>query len=149
MIIFNPNASVDKLIPLSLHFIYDVTCLVDSMVAVSFSEAKEIKLVNIVSGIVSQTIGTDYVLDGITQRQGKMICCACEHGIFLHDPNGITSTTIVKGGITRLNYVTTFKDNIYHTNCETDTVRCYETSGEKVWEYRDTNILKKTVWCNC
>ena len=52
-------------------------------------------------------------------------------------------TTFVKqSNLPYGSYITTCGDKIYQTNGDTSTVTCYTIKGEKLWEFKDTSVLK-------
>ncbi|CAC5397247.1 unnamed protein product [Mytilus coruscus] len=42
-------------------------------------------------------------------------------------------------------YVATFRDNIYHTNNETNTVTCYNLQGKIQWTFHNKSVLKSPL----
>ncbi|XP_052101088.1 uncharacterized protein LOC127735040 [Mytilus californianus] len=122
----------------------DVSCIDDRTIAISYNYYPfQIEIINISSKQTEKLINTSSMCYGITNGQRKLIYCLYGKGIMSVDFTGDDVSTIVKQPeMTVWNYVTASGDKLYRTNPVTDTVTCYNTTGEKVWEYNDKSVLK-------
>ncbi|CAC5411428.1 unnamed protein product [Mytilus coruscus] len=122
----------------------DVSCIDDRTIAISYNyHPFQIKIINISSKQTEKLINTSNRYYGITNGQRKLIYCLYGKGIMSVDFTRDDVSTIFKQPeMTVWNYVTASRDKLYRTNPANDTVTCYNTTGEKVWEYNDKSVLK-------
>ncbi|CAC5373384.1 unnamed protein product [Mytilus coruscus] len=144
LVIHNANGLFDCEIPVP-HSPIDVTCIEENTVAVTHNiEPYHIEIINIANRKIVKRIKTSNVSYGITNKGGRLLYYELGRVIQIADvTNESTVTTVVKvDGEHHWDYVTTLKDKIYHTSYNSNTVTCYEVTGQKVWEYQDKLILK-------
>ncbi|XP_063431447.1 uncharacterized protein LOC134714133 [Mytilus trossulus] len=142
LFILSENESLESKINVSERPV-DVTCIDDKTIALSHSYPMQINIINISSKQIEKKIRTSTSCYGITNEQGRLVYCANGIGIQSVDFSGDDVSTIVKEPkMSDWNYVTVSGGKLYHTNRSTDTVTCYNTIGEKAWEYNDKSFLK-------
>ncbi|XP_063435844.1 uncharacterized protein LOC134716767 [Mytilus trossulus] len=143
--VLNENETLECKINVSRRPV-DVTCIDDKTITITHNDPYSIfkfDTINISSKQIEKEIGYFSCCCGITNDPGRLIFCSSGRGIPSIDFAGNNFSTIVK--IPRMsdwNYVTVSGGKLYHTNHSTDTVTCYSTIGEKVWEYNDESFLK-------
>lgn len=122
----------------------DVCCIDDTTIAIShLCFTTQIEILNISSEQKEIPIRTSNECYGITNEQGRLIYCLKKTGIQSVDVSGDDAFNVVKQPrMSKWNYVTASGDKLYHTNPTTDTVTCYNITGEKIWEYNDKSVLK-------
>lgn len=122
----------------------DVSCIDDKTFAISYNVyPSKIGIINLSSAPQENKIGTTNMFYGITNRQGRLIYCSRGKGIQSVDFIGNNACTIVEGReMLDWSYVAASGDKLYHTDPTTNTVTCYNITGEKGWEYKDDSILQ-------
>jgi sugar lactone lactonase YvrE len=141
LVILNEDGTLDKAIPCSLGYLFDVTCLDDTTVAVSTSNG--IEIIDVESTKTERHIKTSKPCNGITHHNGALVWCEHQRGIQRMKLSDDRVTTFVKqSNLPHGSCITTCGDKIYQTNGDTNTVTCYTIKGEKLWEYKDVSVLK-------
>jgi hypothetical protein len=141
LVILKDDGTLDKVITCSLGYPFDVTCIVDTTVAVSTDNG--IEIISIDSTKTKRHIKTSKPCYGITHHNEVLLWCEQQRGIKKMKLSDDRVTTLVKQrNLPNLSYLTTCGEKIYQTNCNTSTVTCYTIKGEKLWEYRDALVLK-------
>ena len=140
LVILNEDGTLDKVIPCSLGYPFDVTCLDDTTVAVSTDNG--IEIINIDSTITVRRIEISKLCRGITHHNGVSLWCESDRGIQMMILSDVRVTTLVKQeNVWSYSHITTCGDKIYRTNCDSSTVTCYTIKEETLWEYKDVSVL--------
>jgi hypothetical protein len=140
LVILNVDGTLDKVIPCSLGYPFDVTYLDDRTVAVSTTNG--IEIINFNNKKTERRINTDQWSFGITYHNGVLLWCEEKRGIQMMKLSDDRSTTFVKQiNLPSYPYVTTCGGKVYLTNCNTNTVKCYTIKGDKLWEFKDESVL--------
>jgi hypothetical protein len=141
LVILNEDGTLDKEIPCSQSFPFDVTCLDDTTVAISIGNG--IEIININSSKTERHIKTSERCSGIAYHNGVLLWCEHQRGIQMMKLSDDRVTTLVKqNNLPHLSYITTCGDKIYQTIHVNSTVTCYTIKGEKLWEFKDVSMLK-------
>jgi len=115
LVILNDSGTLYKEISRSLSYLFDVTCLGDTTVAVSTYSG--IEIININSTKSERRIKTSKPCDGITHHNGVLLWCEPERSIQMMTLSGCRFTTLVKqSNLPCDSYITTCGDKIYQTN---------------------------------
>ncbi|XP_063435845.1 uncharacterized protein LOC134716768 [Mytilus trossulus] len=143
--ILSKNESLECKINVSSQPI-DVTCIDDKIIAITHNHPDgplKIETINICSKKKEKDIDISGCCYGITNIHGRIIYCSLSKGIqAVHFSGNDHSTIVEQPMMFEWKYVTASEDKLYHTNRITDIVTCYNTTGEKVWEYNDKSFLK-------
>jgi DNA-binding beta-propeller fold protein YncE len=141
LVILNDDGTLDKVIPFSMSYPFDVTYLDNRTVAVSTSNG--IEIINIDTKKTERRINTSQWCYGITYHNGVLLWCEGKRGIQMMKLSDDRSTTLVKQNkLSSESYITTCREKIYQTNRNTNTVTCYTIKGDKLWEFKDESVLK-------
>jgi predicted DNA-binding protein (UPF0278 family) len=140
LVILNDDGTLDKEIPCSLSYPYDVTYLDDRTVAVS--AVNGIEIINIDTKTTERRIKTSQRCYGITYHHGVLLWCEERKGIQMMKLSDDRITTLVKqSNLSSNSYITTCREKIYQTNPNTNTVTCYTIKGDKLWEFKVESVL--------
>jgi DNA-binding beta-propeller fold protein YncE len=140
LLVLNDNGTLDKVIPCSLGYPFDVTYLDDRTVAVSTYNG--ITIINIDTK-TERSINISPRCYGITYHNGVLLWCEQQRGIQMMKLSDNRVTTLVKqSNMPPYSYIATCGEKIYQTNYNTNTVTCYTIKGDKLWEYKDESVLK-------
>jgi hypothetical protein len=121
LIILNDDGTLDKEIPSSLCYPFDVTCLDDTTIAVSTING--IEIININSTKTERRIKIGQPCDGITHHNGVLLWCEYRRGIqMMKLSDGRVTTLIKKSNLPYDSYITLCGDKIYQANYITSTV---------------------------
>ncbi|VDI82375.1 Hypothetical predicted protein, partial [Mytilus galloprovincialis] len=143
LVIHNENGLFESEIPVS-QYPFDVTCIDENTVAVTHNvEPYHIEVIDMANKKAVKKIKTSSKCYGITNEKGKLIFYTYLKGIQTVDvTDESTVTTVVKVDYqNEYNYVTASKDKIYHTYPGSKSIICYTVTGQKIWTYKDDNIL--------
>jgi DNA-binding beta-propeller fold protein YncE len=141
LVILNEDGTLDKVITCSLGYLFDVTCLDDTTVAVSTSNG--IEIIDVESPETERHIKTSNPCNGITHHNGALVWCEHQSGIQMMKLSDDRVTTFVmQSNLPYGSYIAAYGENIYQTNRDTSTVTCYTIKGEKLWEFKDVLVLK-------
>ena len=140
LVILNDDGTLDKEIPCSMGYPFDVTHLDERTVAVSTKAG--IEIINIDTKKTERRISTAQPCYGITYHNGVLLWCEEKKGLQMMKLSEDRNTTLVKQiNLPSLSYVTTSGEKIYQTNPNTSTVTCYTIKGDKLWEFKDVPML--------
>ncbi|CAC5355260.1 unnamed protein product [Mytilus coruscus] len=141
VLILNEDGTLRDGISLSTRNPFDVTCIDDKKVAVSFPNCKQIQIINIATKKVERTIDTASNCYSVSYRDGQLTYCGTGRGIQSVKVSGNFPSTLVKDDtLSNWSYVATPEDKIYYTNRSHHTVTCRSLTGEKMWEYKDQSV---------
>ena len=131
LVILNDDGTLDKEIPCSVGYPFDVTYLDDRTVGVSTSNG--IEIINIDTKKTERRIYTGKSCHGITYHNGVLLWCEQQRGIQMMKLSDDRVTTLVKQtNLPSNSYVTTCGEKIYQTDRNTNTVTCYTIKGDKL-----------------
>ena len=142
LVILNNDGTLDDKITCSPYFSRDVTLIDGSNVAVS--TAGDIRIINIDTKRTERVIKTTSSCYGIAYHKGTLLWCAESRGlnkIGLSDD--IITTLFEDVTLPDQSFLTTFGDKIFQTNLVNNSVTCYTINGGKLWEFRDTSVLRE------
>jgi DNA-binding beta-propeller fold protein YncE len=141
LLVLNDDGTLDKEIPCSLGYPFDVTYLDDRTVAVSADNG--ITIINIDTNKTERRINTSQRCSGITYHHGVLLWCEYQRGIQMMKLSDDRITTLVKqSNLQYGSYIATRGEKIYQTIHYTNTVTCYTIKGDKLWEFKDESLLK-------
>ncbi|CAG2247554.1 unnamed protein product [Mytilus edulis] len=91
---------------------------------------------------IKKTISLDSYIYGIALKDNRLIYSGYDKGIRMINIDDESISGIVRDTMPRGCYTGTFRDNIYHTNNETNTVTCYRLQGEVQWIFKNERVLR-------
>jgi len=140
----NDYGTLYRVITCSLGYLFDVTCLDDTTVAVSTNNG--IKIIHIDSTTSESYIKTSKPCRGIAHHNGVLLWCEYQIGIQMMKLSDDRVSTLVKqDSLPYISYLSTCGDKINQANRDTCTVTCYTIKGETLWEYKDVSMLKDPI----
>ncbi|CAG2241890.1 unnamed protein product [Mytilus edulis] len=89
------------------------------------SEKKCITIIDLEKKQIKKTISLDSNSYGIALKDNRLIYSGSDKGIRMINLNDESICTILRDTMPNDCYIAIFRDNIYHTNNETNTVTCY------------------------
>lgn len=103
----------------------------DNTLAVSSggSDTLSISLIDIQNKQMKETIPVGSYCYGIAIKDIELICSAAADGIQVINMFNNSTSDIVSEQIPSCGYVAVFGDKVYHTNNETDCVKCLDVHG--------------------
>ncbi|CAC5415406.1 unnamed protein product [Mytilus coruscus] len=90
---------------------------------------------------IKETISLDSYNYGIALKDNQLIYSGYDKGIRMINLYDESISDIVRDNMPSECYIVTFRDNIYHTNNETNTVTCYNLQGEIQWNFQNKSVL--------
>ncbi|XP_076115468.1 uncharacterized protein LOC143083127 [Mytilus galloprovincialis] len=142
--VFKPDGSLDFEIR-NIGPVFDVTYIGDNKVAVTsgyHKDFRQINLVDLTTRKVKRTLKVNSINSGVAYSSDKLIYCAGEEGIHMISLNDESITYVTKTKVTSYSYVATFRDKIFYTNCNDDSVTCIDFQGNIQWVFKNANVLK-------
>jgi DNA-binding beta-propeller fold protein YncE len=140
LVILNDDGTLDKVIPCSMGYPFDVTYLDDRTVAVATNNG--IEIINIDTEKTGRRINISQWCCGITYHNGVLLWCEEKSGIqMMKLSNDIITTLVKQSNMPPYSYITTCREKIYQANRNTITVTCYTIKGDKLWEHKDEFVL--------
>ncbi|CAC5406935.1 unnamed protein product [Mytilus coruscus] len=91
---------------------------------------------------IKKTISLDSFNYGIALKDNQLIYSGADKGIRMINLYDESTSDIVRDKMPTGCYTATFRDNIYHTNRETNTVTCYNLEGKLQWTFQNKSVLK-------
>ena len=86
-------------------------------------------------------------IDGMTYKDGRLICSVPDKGIRSISLEDGSVTSIVDCNLPAFSYVTTCGDNIYYTGVSgSNTVTCCDYKGNIQWQFEDKEVLIGATW---
>jgi hypothetical protein len=114
-VILNEDGTLDKVITCSLGYLFDVTCLDDTTVAVSTSNG--IEIIDVESTETEIHIRTSRPCNGIKHHNGTLVWSEHQRGIQMIKLSDDRVTTFVKqSNLPYGSYIAAYGENIYQTN---------------------------------
>ncbi|CAG2231477.1 unnamed protein product [Mytilus edulis] len=114
----------------------------DNTLAVSSNAPCTITIINLETKKMMKSIALDSDIYGIDLKDNRLIYSGSDKGIRMIDLNDESISDLVREAMTSGYYTATCRDNIYHTNNETDTVTCYNLQGKLQWTFHNESVLK-------
>ena len=102
----------------------------------------DITIIDIESQKVMTTISMDTYIYGMGIRGRKIYYCANGKGIKMLNLSDKSVSDITKSKMSSVDYVATYGDKLYYTNCYAHTVTCCDLHGTTLWEFKDRCVLK-------
>ncbi|CAG2214005.1 unnamed protein product [Mytilus edulis] len=100
------------------------------------SRKKCITIIDLEKKQIKKTISLDSYSYGIALKDNRLIYSAEDKGIRMVNLSDESISDVVRDKMAFENNIATFRDNIYHTNNETNTVTCYNLQGEIQWTFQ-------------
>ncbi|XP_071121527.1 uncharacterized protein MAL8P1.12-like [Mytilus edulis] len=114
----------------------------DNTLAVSSNSPDTITIINLETKQMMKSIALDSEIDGISLKGNQLIYSVRGIGIRMIDLTDESISDLVREALTSCCYTATFRDNIYHTNNQKDTVTCYNLHGKLLWTFNNESVLK-------
>ncbi|CAG2214014.1 unnamed protein product [Mytilus edulis] len=114
----------------------------DNTLAVSSDSPCTITIINLETKQIMKSIALDSNIYGIALKDNKLIYSGNDKGIRMINLNDESICDIVREKMPSDCYTATFRDNIYHTNNQTDTVTWYNLHGKLLWTFHNESVLK-------
>ncbi|XP_052065729.1 uncharacterized protein LOC127705450 isoform X1 [Mytilus californianus] len=92
---------------------------------------------------IKKTISLDSTNYGITLKDNGLVYSAHNKGIRMINLHDESISDVVRDKMPSNCYIATFRDNIYHTNYQANTVTCYNLQGEIQWTFKNESVLEK------
>jgi hypothetical protein len=129
LVFLNDDGTLDKEIPCSLRYPFDVTYLDDRTAAGSTDNG--IEIINIDTEKPERRINTSQWCYGIAYHNGVLLWCEVERSIHMMKLSEDRITTLVKQIKPSYSYVTTCREKIYQTNPNTNTSHATRQKGTR------------------
>ncbi|CAG2231472.1 unnamed protein product [Mytilus edulis] len=114
----------------------------DNTLAVSSNNPRTITIINLETKQIMKSIALDSDIYGIALKGNQLIYSSGDKGIRMINLNDESISDLVREATTSCCYTATFRDNIYHTNNQKDTVTCYNLHGKLLWTFHNESVLK-------
>lgn len=149
----NPNGTEDYRFKLRPHTAYDIAYMESENAIVGASIGNGcIILIDLDDRTVKRTI---YLADEDVYNEDEVYSVAVvgskifftgdDKGIQMLDLEDESVRCIVPGVLPSYTYITVFDEKIFHSNCETDEITCYDLNGKVIWTFCDEQILSGPV----
>ena len=140
---YDSNGQLISKLEVKDSWVFDITAIDDSNVAVSGDRGHTIHLIDVDRLQLTRSIYTGDRTYGITCHGGSLICCTFSNGIRSFNMSTRKSIEIIPGSYREFSYTYITSDNnyIYHSNHNTNSVVCYDFNGVKKWCYSN-DLLK-------
>ncbi|XP_052103626.1 uncharacterized protein LOC127737132 [Mytilus californianus] len=117
---------------------WNLTVIETDQIAVSYNTLKYIEVIDFTKMTVLKTVTFKNNCRGISYSDGKIYVVVLREGIVVLDMEGTTLDTIQCDMSVR--NITTIEDRIYYTVPFTSTVKCCTTTGNNIWNFKDTSL---------
>ena len=124
---------------------YDTVYIKDNnTIAVSsgYTDNRCIVIIDIENQKVMTTISMDTSICGMGVRGRTIYYCTSDKGLLMLNLSDKSVSDITKSKMSSVDYVATYGDKLYYTNCYTHTVTCCDLHGTTLWEFKDSCVLK-------
>lgn len=147
--IYNESGNYDKHIKINGNP-YDLTLISPNHIAITHGYlGNTLDLVNLSAGVVELKIptkkfskkGSTYCCFGISYWDDKLYVIVQYVGIVVLDTTG-TALDILAIDVGRGRNIVVFRDRIYYTNRNKNTIHCMNTVGQRIWVYKNKSIVK-------
>jgi DNA-binding beta-propeller fold protein YncE len=124
---------------------YDIVYIKDDNgVAVSSGDKgvnKCIIIIDIESQEIITTIYMDTHIYGMAVRGRTIYYCTGNTGLKMLNISEKSVSEIINSSMSYIYCMATSEENLYYTNCHTDTVTCCDLHGTTQWEFKDERVL--------
>ncbi|CAG2231474.1 unnamed protein product [Mytilus edulis] len=114
----------------------------DNTLTVSTDTPCTITIINLETKQIMKSIALDSNIYGIALKDNKLIYSGNDKGIRMINLNDESICDIVREKMPSDCYTATFRDNIYHTNNQKNTVTCYNLQGKLQWTFHYESVLQ-------
>ncbi|XP_063418462.1 uncharacterized protein LOC134701266 [Mytilus trossulus] len=126
---------------------YGLAVVDSNTIAVSTggSDPHKIYFIDINNAAVHQVFDLKDFCFGLSYHNGSLMCCTYDKGVQIFKiPKRFTRVQLlpIATGSFSYNYVTSNDNSIFHSNCHTNSVVCYEYNGQVKWSYSDSLLRK-------
>jgi DNA-binding beta-propeller fold protein YncE len=124
---------------------YDTVYIKDNnTIAVSsgYGENRCIVIIDIECQKVMTTISMDTSICGMVVRGRTIYYCTSDKGLYMLNLSDKSVSDITKSKMSIVNYLATYADKLYYTNCSKHTVTCCDLHGTKQWKFKDSRVLQ-------
>ncbi|CAG2240317.1 unnamed protein product [Mytilus edulis] len=145
--VFKSDGSLDFFIG-SVDPVFDMTYIGDNSVAVTsgyLCDYLQINLIDLETRNVTKTLKVNSVNSGVAYKDNKLIYCAKENGIKIINLDDESIINLTKTKVTVFSYATTFKDNIFYTHCDDDSVTCIDFQGNTQWVFKNESVIRNPL----
>ncbi|CAG2198769.1 unnamed protein product [Mytilus edulis] len=125
-----------------------MTYIGDNSVAVTsgyLCDYLQINLIDLETRNVTKTLKVNSVNSGVAYKDNKLIYCAKENGIKIINLDDESIINLTKTKVTVFSYATTFKDNIFYTHCDDDSVTCIDFQGNTQWVFKNESVIRNPL----
>ncbi|CAG2215526.1 unnamed protein product [Mytilus edulis] len=125
--------------------VFDIVYIsVDNTLAVTSGGSIEqcIIIIDLEKKEIKKTISLNSNIYGIALKDNQLIYSSEEKGIRLINLNDESIIGIVRDTMPQYCYIAALGNKIYHTNCFSDTVTCYNQQGISQWTFLNKSILR-------
>ncbi|CAG2201116.1 unnamed protein product [Mytilus edulis] len=140
--VFSDKGLQDFRVNLRVHPFDIVYIREDNTLAVSSDSSKCITIIDLERKQIKKIISIDSCIFGIALKDNRLIYSGRDKGIRMINPFDESTSDIVRDKMPNDCYIATFRDKIYHTNIETNTVTCYNIQGRLQWTFQNMSVLK-------
>ncbi|CAC5397268.1 unnamed protein product [Mytilus coruscus] len=105
------------------------------------SDKKCITIIDLKRKQIKKTISLDSCNYGIALKDNQLIYSTYDRDIRMINLDDESISDVVRDKMSSHSYVATFRDNIYHTNNETNIVTCYNLQGKIQWTFQNKRVL--------
>ncbi|XP_063399118.1 uncharacterized protein LOC134683731 [Mytilus trossulus] len=124
--------------------VFDLALIDDNSVAVTsgyFKDCLQINLIDLKTKKVNKPLTVNTVNTGVAYIEDKLIYCSGKDGIQIISLNDASIDNVSKTSIPDNSYVAVFRDNIFYTDCNDNSVTCIGFQGNVKWEFKNENVL--------
>ncbi|CAG2198768.1 unnamed protein product [Mytilus edulis] len=129
--VFKQDGSLDFEIG-NIGRVFDVVYIGDNKVAMTSGysiDFLEINVIELETRKIKKTLKVNSVNSGVAYSEDKLIYCAGKNGIQMINLNNESIVNVTKNYVSVFSYVATFRDNIFYTDCNDDSVTCIDFQG--------------------
>ncbi|VDI30299.1 Hypothetical predicted protein [Mytilus galloprovincialis] len=117
---------------------WDLTVIDTDQIAVSYNDLNYIEVIDIKKMVVLNTMTLKYNCRGISYSDGKIYVVVDGRRIVVLDMEG-TKLNTIKCDMNAF-HIATIDDRIYYTAPISNTVKCYTTGGNRIWNFKDKSL---------
>ncbi|CAG2246609.1 unnamed protein product [Mytilus edulis] len=139
--VFESNGSKDFEIN-NIGYTFDVVFIGDDSIAVSSGESDTIHIIDLKKQKLKKSIKVHTHNEGLVYIYKHLIYCAGEKGLQMVNLSDESITNVSKNKLPYGAYVTTFRNKLFFTNPDNNSVTCCDYHGNILWTFCDTSVLK-------
>ncbi|XP_071150317.1 uncharacterized protein [Mytilus edulis] len=125
---------------------FDITLIDEKTVAITSGESWEkvgIDIIDIKKRSKIKFIKLSRSPYGIARDHNSLFVCVERRGIYKINILDGTTSCVISCVLPSYSYVAVYKDRIYYTNNEDDSVVCCDSNGSRVWTFKDRLVLNE------